>query len=179
MSISLRPMAEEDLQNVAAWLRLPHVARWWTPDTTAEAELAKYRQRIGPNAVKDTVMLTVLQDGRPIGWCQWYRWADYPDEEVAMGARDGEAGMDYAIGDPAWIGHGTGTELIAVLVRKIRQQHPGAGMLVGPDAANTASRRVLEKNGFELVEVRPVATEPSDAPIAIYRLAETRAGAGS
>jgi RimJ/RimL family protein N-acetyltransferase len=163
-------MAEEDLPKIAAWLGLPHVARWWTPDTTAEAELAKYRLRIGPDALTDTIMLTVIQDGRPIGWCQWYRWADYPDEEAAMGACRGEAGMDYAIGDPAWIHRGTGTELIAVLVTEIRRQHPGAGMLVGPDAANTASRRVLEKNGFELVEIRPVATEPSDAPIAIYRL---------
>jgi hypothetical protein len=29
---------------------------------------------------------------------------------------------------------------------------------------------VLEQNGFELVAVRHVATEPSDWPIAIYRL---------
>ncbi len=28
----------------------------------------------------------------------------------------------------------------------------------------------LEKTGFELVAVRPVATEPSDQPMAIYRL---------
>ncbi|MGN6681548.1 MAG: GNAT family N-acetyltransferase [Streptosporangiaceae bacterium] len=145
MPISLRPMTEEDLPRIAAWLRLPHVARWWTPDTTAEAELAKYRLRIGPDGLKDTIMLTVLQDGMPIGWCQWYRWADYPDDEAAIGARAGEAGMDYAIGDPSWSGRGTGTELIAVLVSEIRRQHPGAGMLVGPDAANTASRRVGEK----------------------------------
>jgi RimJ/RimL family protein N-acetyltransferase len=52
-------------------------------------------------------------------------------------------------------------------------------MLVGPDAANTASRRVLEKNGFELLEIRPVATEPSDAPIAIYRLPAEPAKGGS
>jgi hypothetical protein len=44
------------------------------------------------------------------------------------------------------------------------------GLLVGPDAANVASRRVLEKNGFALVAVRPVATEPGDRPISIYRL---------
>ena len=170
MTLSLRPMAEEDLPSIDGWLRQPHVARWWTPDTTAEAELAQYRLRIGPDALTDTIMLIVLQDGRPIGWCQWYRWADYPDEQTAIGALDGEAGMDYAIGEPAWVGRGTGTELIAVLVTEIRRQHPGAGVLVGPDATNIASRRVLEKNGFELVEIRPVATEPSDAPIAIYRL---------
>jgi hypothetical protein len=29
---------------------------------------------------------------------------------------------------------------------------------------------VLEKNGFHLVAVRPVATEATNAPMAIYRL---------
>ena len=70
MAISLRPMTDEDLPGIDVWLRLPHVARWWTPDTTAEAELAKYRRRIGPDALTDTIMLTVLQDSWPIGWCQ-------------------------------------------------------------------------------------------------------------
>jgi RimJ/RimL family protein N-acetyltransferase len=163
-------MSEEDLPAVEAWLRLPHVARWWTPDTTAEEEIARYRQRISPQARPATIMLMVTQDGASIGWCQWYRWADYPAAAAAMGARDGEAGIDYAIGDPAWVGRGVGTGLIAALVTEIRRHHPGAGILVDPDAANTPSRRVLEKNGFELVAVRPVATEPSDTPMAIYRL---------
>ena len=135
-------MTEEDLPRIAGWLRLPHVARWWTPDTTPEVEVGKYRLRIGPGSMRDTIMLTVLQDGVPIGWCQWYLWADYPDEETAMGARPGEAGIDYAIGDPAWIGRGTGSELISVLVNEIRRQHARAGILVGPDAANTASRQI-------------------------------------
>jgi aminoglycoside 6'-N-acetyltransferase len=163
-------MAEEDLPAIEAWLRLPHVARWWTPDTTAEEEIAKYRQRISRDRLSAAIMLTLIHGGDPIGWCQWYRWADHPAEAAAMGARKGEAGIDYAIGDPAWIGRGAGTELIAALVAEVRRQYPDAGLLVGPDASNAASRRVLEKNGFELVAVRPVATEPSDAPIAIYRL---------
>jgi aminoglycoside 6'-N-acetyltransferase len=168
----LRAMAKEDLPVVEAWLRLPHVARWWTPDTTAD-EIAKYRTRISQAKRQTTIMLTVSQDGEPIGWCQWYRWSDYPAEATAMGARAGEAGIDYAIGNPALIGRGIGTRLIGALVAEIRSQHPSVGILTGPDASNTASRRVLEKNGFGLVAVRPVATEPSDAPIAIYRLAAT------
>ena len=168
--IRFRPMTEDDLPAIAAWLALPHVARWWTPDTTAEAELAEYRQLITDGADPATIMLMVLLDGVPVGWCQWYRWADYPAEAAEMGARDGEAGIDYAIGDPECIGRGLGTELIAALVAEVRGQHPGAGILADPDAANTASRRVLEKNGFELVSVRPVATEPGDTPMAIYRL---------
>jgi RimJ/RimL family protein N-acetyltransferase len=163
-------MTEEDLPVVGAWLGLPHVARWWTPDTTAEEEIAKYRRRVSPHERPATIMLMVTWDGGSIGWCQWYRWADYPAEAVTMDARDGELGMDYAIGDPAWVGRGAGTTLVGALVTEARRHCPGAGILVVAAAANAASRRVLEKNGFALVAVRPVATEPSDAPMAIYRL---------
>jgi aminoglycoside 6'-N-acetyltransferase len=163
-------MTEADLLAVEAWLRLPHVARWWTPDTTAEAEIAKYRQRVRPDTKSATHMLMVTLDGTPVGWCQWYRWADYPADAEAIDAHDGEIGIDYAIGDPAQIGRGVGTTLIATLTTEIRRRHPSAGILTDPDAANAASRRVLEKNSFHLVAVRPVATEPSDAPMAIYRL---------
>lgn len=57
--LSLHPMTENDLPAVRTWLRLPHVARWWTPDTTAEAEIAKYRQRIHGVSAGPTIMLTV------------------------------------------------------------------------------------------------------------------------
>lgn len=166
----LLPMTEEDLPEVEAWLRLPHVARWWTQDTTADAEIAKYRERVRPDRKPATHMLMVTLDSTPVGWCQWYRWADYPTHAEAMGAHDGEIGIDYAIGDPAQVGRGVGTTLIATLVAEIRRRHPGAGILADPDAANMASRRVLEKNGFHLVAVRPIATEQSHPASAIYRL---------
>jgi len=168
--LSLRPMTGDDLPAVEAWLGLPHVARWWTPGTTAAEEIAKYRRRVGPQERPATIMLMVTWDGTGIGWCQWYRWADYPAEAAAMDARAGELGIDYAIGDPAWIGRGAGTTLVTALVTEGRRHFPGAGILAAPAAANAASRRVLEKNGFHLVAVRPVATEPGDAPMAIYRL---------
>jgi aminoglycoside 6'-N-acetyltransferase len=168
--LSLRPKTPADLPLVEGWLRLPHVAHWWTPDTTAEEEIATYRERVRRGGQSRTRMLTVSLDGVPIGWCQWYLWADYPDAAEAMEALAGEAGIDYAIGDVAQAGRGVGTRLIAALVAEVRRHHPGAGVLVDPDAANTASRRVLEKNGFTLVAVRPVAGEPSDTPMAIYRL---------
>jgi aminoglycoside 6'-N-acetyltransferase len=169
--LSLRLMTEDDLPAVQAWLGRPHVARWWPPDTLPEEEAAKYRRRITETSARPTIMMSVTCNGDPIGWCQWYLWADYAAEAAAMGARSGEIGIDYAIGDLAWVGRGTGTVLVAALVAEVRRHHPGAGVLTAPDAANTASRRVLEKNGFELVAVRPVATEPTDAPMAIYRLA--------
>jgi len=168
--LSLRPMTEHDLPLVADWLRQPHVAPWWIPDTTVEAEVAEYREHIVNGQDQATHLLTVSVDGTPVGWCQWYRWADYPAGAEAMEALPGEAGIDYAIGDPAQISRGVGTGLIAALVAEVRRHHPGAGILADPDARNAASRRVLEKNGFGLVAVRPVASEPTGDPMAIYRL---------
>jgi hypothetical protein len=52
--LSLHPMTEEHLPAVEAWLRSPHVARWWTPDPTAEAEIAKYRERVRPDSSSET-----------------------------------------------------------------------------------------------------------------------------
>lgn len=117
-----------------------------------------------------TRMCIVALDGRPAGWCQWYRWDDSPADAEATGARAGEIGADYAIGDPASVGRGAGTAMIAALVEHVRH-HPHAGLLVAPEAGNTASRRVLEKNGFQLVGVHSVATEPHTRPMAVYRLA--------
>jgi aminoglycoside 6'-N-acetyltransferase len=168
--LSLRGMTEEDLPAVEAWLDLPHVARWWSANATPQQDVTKYRGRINGTGGGPTTMLTVTWAGDPIGWCQWYRWADYPAEAAAIDAQAGEAGIDYAIGDPAWIGRGAGTLLISALVGEVRRHHPGAGILSTPEAANAASRRVLEKNGFRLVAVRAVATEPSDTPMALYRL---------
>jgi aminoglycoside 6'-N-acetyltransferase len=167
--VALRRMTQADLPTVAGWLTEPHVARWWTPDTTAEAQLDKYRERITAGGA--TTMLMASVEGRPVGWGQWYRWADYPAAAQAMQALDHEAGIDYAIGDPTAVGHGLGTALVTALAHEVRRCAGQVGLLVAPDATNTASRRVLEKNGFHLVSVRPVATEPRGTPMAIYRLA--------
>jgi aminoglycoside 6'-N-acetyltransferase len=176
-SVSIRPMTVHDLAAVGGWLREPHVARWWTPETTPEAEIRRYRRRLG-GAASRTVMCMVERDDRPIGWCQWYRWDDYPEEAVAAGARPGELGADYAIGEPDQIGRGVGTAMIGAIVEEVRRHHPGAGLLVAPEAVNVASRRVLEKNGFSLVEERSIPSESHHRPMAIYRLpaAATRRG---
>ena len=166
--VAVRPMCEDDLDLVGGWLREPHVTRWWRDPPNEE--LAAIRGRVRAELDDATRMLSVTVDDRAVGWAQWYWWDDYPDEATAIDARSGEAGIDYAIGDPAAVGHGLGRRLIAALVREVRRARPGAGILAAPEAANLASRAVLERNGFHLVDVRPVASEPTDAPMAIYRL---------
>lgn len=174
--IELRPLVADDLQSVAGWLREPHVARWWLTGTSAEAELQEIATRVAEPAGQATRLLTILERSPQheramrIGWCQWYPYDAYPVEADAIGARAGDCGIDYAIGDPEATGRGLGSELIAVLVKEVRRHHPGCGVIADPDASNLASRRVLERNGFSLLTVRAVATEPTNDPVAIYRL---------
>jgi aminoglycoside 6'-N-acetyltransferase len=162
-------MQERELALVSGWLRQPHVARWYLAGSTITHELAELRQGISPE--EPTHALIVLEHSRPIGFCQWYLCDHYPDHAKAVAAHAGDVGLDYAIGDPARAGRGIGTELIAELIRHIRRVHPAAGLIADPAAANVASRRVLEKNGFELLREGPVASERTGATMAIYRLA--------
>jgi aminoglycoside 6'-N-acetyltransferase len=169
--IELRPMTEADLRLVAGWLHEPHVARWWLQDETADEQLAVYRRVLTGELDDGTHLLIVVERGVAVGWCQWYRWDDTPDAARELATRPGELGIDYALGDPAATNRGLGTEMIAALVRELRRHHPGCGIVVEPEAANGASRAVLRRNGFELVDVRPLAFERNDRPMAIYRLA--------
>ena len=172
-------MAPGDLEFVARWLEEPHVVRWWLPDTTAAAELEELNNRLSGTTDRSTQTLTIVEQSaegeraRPIGWCQWYPYDAYPAEADAVGAHPGDCGIDYVIGEPGAVGRGLGTQLIALLVAEVRRHHPACGVIVDPDASNVASRRVLERNGFTLIAVRPVATEPGDNPMAIYRLPGT------
>jgi len=166
--VAVRPMGEEDLELIGGWLLQPHLARWWRDPP--DEQLAAIRGRVRGESDCSTRMLIVTEGDRVVGWAQWYWWDDYPQAAVAVGARPGEAGIDYAIGDRAAVGRGVGRRLVGTLVRQVRRERPGAGVLVAPEATNVASRTVLELNGFHLVEVRPVASEPTDDPMAIYRL---------
>ena len=66
-SLSLRPMTETDLPLVEGWLRLPHVARWWGPDTPV-ATVARYRDRLRRGGQSPVHMLTILVADAPAGW---------------------------------------------------------------------------------------------------------------
>ncbi|MGH8960622.1 MAG: GNAT family N-acetyltransferase [Jatrophihabitantaceae bacterium] len=163
MILTLRSMADADLPLVAHWLTLPHVSRWWTEPVADE--VAGYWRAV--RGEEPTCALVAVVDGAPVGWCQWYRWADYP-EASGYGARPGDVGIDYAIGKATMVGRGVGTAMIAQLLEHVRAALPAASLLVAVDLENLASRRVLAKNGFVLTELRRIASEPEELT-ALYR----------
>jgi RimJ/RimL family protein N-acetyltransferase len=166
--LTLGPMRVAHLELVTGWLETPEVGRWYLVGSTIAKEIEDLRRCI--EGCEPTAVLLVVERGTPIGWCQWYLCKDYPEHAREVGAEADDAGIDYAIGERARRGEGVGTALIAMLVAHIRQLHPRAGVIADPEATNIASRRVLEKNGFRLLGERPLASEPTPAPTAIYRL---------
>jgi RimJ/RimL family protein N-acetyltransferase len=161
-------MEVEDLPMVAGWLAEPHVSRWYLAGSSVDREVEDLRQSVtGEQAVH---ALIVEHNGVPIGWCQWYPCHDDPDWAHDIGAADGDVGVDYAIGSADHTGRGIGTAIIAELVDTVRAQRPAASIFADPDELNIASRRVLEKNRFALTAIKSIPSEPTDDPMAIYRL---------
>jgi aminoglycoside 6'-N-acetyltransferase len=162
--IDLRPLTEADLPTVTEWMRAPHVARWWheDPDTVREQYLPSIE------GSDPTVVLIAARDLEPVGLGQWYRWDDNPVDRDIYGIPAGTVGFDYLIGHPRHCDRGLGTALVAALL-EVTPQLP---VWVTPEEVNEPSRRVLEKNGFELMAVKQCQhpDEPWAGPTALYRL---------
>jgi aminoglycoside 6'-N-acetyltransferase len=146
--VALRAMTRGDLGDVTRWRQSEHVNRWWTGvgESTPEAVEARYGPRI--DGLTPTRMWIVEANGRSVGFLQDYRIGDY--HEYALLAPDPEAiGIDYAIGDPAWVGRGLGVRLLWAWMLRARHRFPRATTyFAAPDHRNVASRRVLAKAGF-------------------------------
>lgn len=107
---------------------------------------------------------------QPIGWLQWYRWRDFPAHAASIGARDDEAGLDLAIGEPELIGRGLGARAIRGLLDDVifKDVHL-KGCVVDPDARNERSVRAFEKAGFVTTrETIQLADEPFSRRVMRY-----------
>jgi len=132
-------------------LRIPH------PYRLADAEAFVAAANGGE---QETVFLTTLrQDGSVLGACG-----------IAM--LDGKTPeIGYWLGVPYW-GNGYATEAARALIDYAFTQHDHQQLVAGARVSNPASRRVLEKCGFQwtgvgLYRIRAIA---SSAPVDRFRL---------
>ena len=155
--MQLHPLTAADLELVDEWFDAPHVRRWWREDK-AEQYLPVLRGE------DPTVVVLAVPEDRPVGLAQWYAWDAEPTRE-SYGIPEGAVGIDYLIGHPHDCERGLGTELVGLLVEATAP----SPLWVPVDEPNEPSRRVLEKNGFELMAVKRVPGEVE--PQALHRLA--------
>ena len=150
-AVTFRRLTRADFPLLAQWLAEAHVARWWNHEFTPEAVERDFGPTVdGDEPSEDHI---VLLDGRPIGLIQYSRYADYPEYQAELAAvlpvPDHAVSIDYLIGDPALIGRGVGTAMIAAFAGHIWQTNPEATCIIVPvSTANQASWRALQRAGF-------------------------------
>lgn len=149
LRVALRAAGQGDLPDLVRWRQSPAVQRWWASDgePTVENVTAQYAPDI--DGMTPTRLWIAEVNGRSVGFVQDYRIRDYP--EYALLAPDPEAiGVDYAIGEDAWLGRGLGTRIVwAWMVRARRRFPTAAAYFAAPDHRNEPSLRLLDKLGFQ------------------------------
>lgn len=146
--VTVRPATRGDLPDLTAWRQSEAVRRWWAADgepTPANVE-AQYADAL--DGREPTLIWVVDVNGRSVGFVQDYRLSDHP--EYAVLTPDPDAiGVDYAIGDPAWLRRGLGPRMLWAWMLRMREVRPAAEhYFAAPDHRNRASLRCLEKVGF-------------------------------
>jgi aminoglycoside 6'-N-acetyltransferase len=127
--LTLRPLAEADVPELARIIATPEVARWWDDGAPWEEP--------------DATLLTIVVDGEIAGLIQY-------DEELDPKYR--HAGIDIFV-DPARHNQGIGTRAIRDLVRRLIEEHGHHRITIDPAAHNEQAIRAYEKAGFRRVGV--------------------------
>ncbi len=108
---------------------------------TEEEALTDYRKTLLPTA--DSYGKTIIADGNYIGdiWC------------YCIGAgKEPNAMLSYCIFETSYWGHGIATKAVSLFLKEIQDRYALSTVGAFTFSQNTASIRVLEKNGFTVLE---------------------------
>jgi RimJ/RimL family protein N-acetyltransferase len=152
MKISFRKLERTDYPRLCTWLSEPHVDAWWhEPLNLAQLE-EKYGPRI--DGLEPTHVFIIERDLIPIGFIQWYRWANYPQHAAQLGAEAEAVGIDLAIGDASLIGRGIGSRVISQFIAEVIPTGAGiTAVVTDPAEGNERSLRAFNNAGFAPTDV--------------------------
>jgi aminoglycoside 6'-N-acetyltransferase len=157
--ISFRPLGRSDFPLLQKWLAAAHVAVWWNERFDLDSLEAKYGPSIdGSHPVH---VYLILRGGGPIGWIQWYRWRDFPEHALQLGAEGGTAGIDLAIGEIEWTGRGLGSAAIREFGESyIFADGEVSAIIADPSRSNLPSVSAFRKAGFTVIKTVQLVDEP-------------------
>lgn len=140
--VQLEPFnRDQDSGLLAAWLKRPHVARWWgDPETQIKAVLAL------PVGGGDAL---ILADGVAVGYIRWQRLLR--EELDAAGLHEipsGAIDIDIAIGEEDYTALGIGSRTIGLLVRELAADSTIPLIMLCTSVDNAMAIRAYEKVGF-------------------------------
>ncbi len=159
-SIAFRPLERSDFPQLQYWLAAAHVAVWWNEHLDLAGVEAKFGPRV--DGAEKTHVFIVEQEGMPIGWIQWYLWADYPEHAQQLGADPACAGVDLAIGESGMTILGLGPIAISEFLKQfVLSNLAVCGVITDPEENNLRSLKAFKKVGFKVVKTVQLVGEHS------------------
>jgi aminoglycoside 6'-N-acetyltransferase len=157
--LSLRRLRDDpaDYALIVRWRAMPHVHEWWDPDDPApdiDEVLRHYRPTTDPGG--RTTGCVIELGGRPIGYLQLYRWADWTQEppqdgEMEIPLAEDPWGLDVYIGEPDLVGRGIGSRAVALACRYLRDARGARVVTLTTDVDNLRAQAAYERADFRKV----------------------------
>jgi aminoglycoside 6'-N-acetyltransferase len=158
VKIDFRPLGEEDLPLLHAWLQREHVRRWWDKHQSYEEVVSHYLPAI--SGTDPTDLYVIELGGEPAGFIQTYLVSDYPEYAALVDAGEHVAGVDLFLANADQTGRGLGSRALDAFVNDVVFARPAIrACIADPALGNAASIGAFENAGFTRVrEVR----DPTD-----------------
>lgn len=151
--LELRPVNDSDIPLITIWLNKEHVKRWYeVPHLGVSVNDWIYELEERNGEFNWITHFIVLWQDRPIGFCQYYKCVDSKEEDFGTLPIKGSYGIDYLIGEEAYLGKGLGKKMVMMLTDKVFS-FPDAGRVTADiDNENKASEGTLLSCGFKLLD---------------------------
>jgi aminoglycoside 6'-N-acetyltransferase len=153
MKVTLKPLTEDDLPLVGAWLARPHVQAWW-----GDSRLDEFAYLIDAPNEKGFV---IVADGRPAGFIQAYNCYAQPDPVRDTRDPPETWGLDLFVGEEAMLRKGVASAAIGELIDLLRKGSC-TRLIIDPREDNVAAIALYEKVGFTKfaeIDDYPAATQ--------------------
>jgi aminoglycoside 6'-N-acetyltransferase len=147
----LRPV-DDDLMLLVRWRSAPHVRPWWDPDLPPlDLEGARAEYLPDTEAGSTTTLCIVEHRAAPVGFVQFYRWADEAEgaEEVGIPFDDTTWGLDVMIGEEDLVDRGLGSSVVRLLCDHLFVACGATAVALTTSVENLRAIRAYEKAGFE------------------------------
>lgn len=149
--LCFRNLEETDLNLLVHWMKLPHVAQWWGPESLmTDIDLKqKYLDYLNLKTVHPFIITLGHQ---PIGYIQFYG-ATKADNN-GWQEPEGSYGVDLFIGETDLLGKGYGTLIVKNFIDFLFTEHHATMIIIDPDPENIRAIRCYEKVGFTPIGLR-------------------------
>lgn len=147
--IVLRPLSDEYLPDLYRWNADPEVLYWAESDDVQVNPPETVHQIYG-GISQNNLCFIIEVNGETIGEC-WLQKMNLPEIQKMYPPDTDVRRIDMAIGEKSWWGKGIGTLFIGMLVQYAFEREQVDVLHCFCEDYNIRSRRVWEKNGFQLV----------------------------